>query len=117
MAQPPQGINLMKILLTLVAWIACVATWQTQSSELIALDRVRARARAARLKEKELAGTIADARLKNAPAGMAVDSHTAASVFMSAPSMSRGNYSSSSEDDDALVGPRIEGEAKKGAPP
>jgi hypothetical protein len=43
------------VLLTLAAWIACVVTWQTQSHELIKLDRTRSAQRAL-LKAKQAAG-------------------------------------------------------------
>jgi hypothetical protein len=43
------------VLLTLAAWIACVVTWQTQSHELIKLDRARSAQRSL-LKAKQAAG-------------------------------------------------------------
>jgi hypothetical protein len=41
------GLNCMKIVFTLAAWISFVAIWQLQSRELVNLDRVRAAQRAA----------------------------------------------------------------------
>jgi hypothetical protein len=39
------GLNVLKILLTLAAWLACVANWRTQTQELALLRAARRRAR------------------------------------------------------------------------
>jgi hypothetical protein len=54
------GLNCTQIGLTLAAWISCVVTWQTQTKELLKLDRARAAIKALRARRRAYGDTDSD---------------------------------------------------------